>query len=150
MCGWSQFDFGILKQLLKVVSVIIDENSILVETLLKLVLMVFLCLRVAKSQLQPLTGLITNLECQRVVIFGLWHGDSKPSDVNEYLREFIEEAKKLLDDGFTFRGKRIRFRIVLYICDAPARSFLKCIKSHTGFFGCPLPTAFNTDCFLRN
>lgn len=92
-----------------------------------------------------MTGLITNLEFQRVVIFGLWHGDSKPSDVNEYLREFIEEAKKLLDDGFTFRGKRIRFRIVLYICDAPARSsFLKCIKSHTGFFGCPLPTAFNT------
>lgn len=118
-------------------SVIIDENSIPVEILLKISVDGVPMSKSSNIQLWPLTGMIANLEFPRVVIFGLWHGDSKPSDVNEYLREFIEEAKKLSDDVFTFRGKRIRFQIILYICDAPARSFLKCIKSHTGFFGCP-------------
>ena len=132
----NYFHFGILTQLLKVLSVI-DENSIPVEILLKISVDGIPMSKSGKSQLWPLTGLISNLEFQRVFLIGLWQGESKPSNVNEFLREFIEEAKKLSDEGFTFRGKRIRFQIVLYICDAPARSFLKCIKSHTGFFGCP-------------
>ena len=116
---------------------VIDDNSIPVEILLKISVDGVPLSKSSKSQLWPLTAMIANLEFERVFLIGLWHGESKPSDVNEYLREFIEEAKKLSDEGFTFRGKRIRFQIVLYICDAPARSFLKCIKSHTGFFGCP-------------
>ena len=132
----NYFHFGILTQLLKVLSVI-DENSIPVEIVLKISVDGIPMSKSGKSQLWPLTGLISNLEFQRVFLIGLWQGESKPSNVNEFLREFIEEAKKLSDEGFTFRGKRIRFQIVLYICDAPARSFLKCIKSHTGFFGCP-------------
>lgn len=49
----------------------------------------------------------------------------------------IDEAKQLSDEGFTFRGKRIRFKIILYVCDQQARFFLKYTKSHRGFFGCP-------------
>ncbi|XP_045024640.1 uncharacterized protein LOC116917443 isoform X2 [Daphnia magna] len=98
----------------------------------------------SKSQFWPLTGLIGNINFQKVFIIGLWHGQSKPSVANEFLKEFICEAKQLSEDGFSYRGKRIRFKIVLYVCDAPARSvkyliwrFVKYIKSHSGFLGCP-------------
>jgi hypothetical protein len=65
-----------------------------------------------------------------------WHGQSKLSNVEKYLKEFIDEAKQLSDEGFTFRRKRIRFLIILYVCDAPTRFFLKNTKSLRGFFGC--------------
>ncbi len=65
-----------------------------------------------------------------------WHGQSKLSNANKYLKEVIDEAKQLSDEGFTFRGKRIRFLIILYVCDAPTLFFLKYKKSLRGFFGC--------------
>ncbi|XP_032780332.1 uncharacterized protein LOC116918704 [Daphnia magna] len=134
--GGHYFHFGIFAQLVKILPLINDDR---VPEEIQLVISTdgVPLSKSSKSQFWPLTGLIGNIDFRKVFIIGLWHGQSKPSNANEFLKEFIFEAKQLSADSFSYRGKRIRFKIVLYVCDAPARSFVKFIKSHSGFFGCP-------------
>lgn len=60
-------------------------------------------------------------------------GSQKPANVNEFLADLIDEITSLTsnqtDIGF-------KIKIKAFICDAPARSFVKCVKSHNGYFGC--------------
>ena len=49
-----------------------------------------------------------------------------------YLQFFIEEYQYLHLSGIPFNGQNITIR---FLCDAPARQFLKSIKSHNGYNG---------------
>jgi len=41
-----------------------------------------------------------------------------------------------MEVGLTFHGKHYTVDVVGFACDAPARAYVKCIKGHTGYFGC--------------
>lgn len=45
------------------------------------------------------------------------------------MNEFIDEYYVLRDEGFDWNGKHYFLRIRAMICDAPACSFLKCVKN---------------------
>ncbi|XP_055927964.1 uncharacterized protein LOC129959167 [Argiope bruennichi] len=60
-------------------------------------------------------------------------GSSKPTNVKEFLSDFIDELASLAD-GQSDIGYQINVKS--FICDSPARSFVKCIKNHNGYFGC--------------
>ena len=62
-------------------------------------------------------------------------GVSKPNSVQEYLQSFLDEMLEL-ERGFDFKGSKFTISIKSFICDAPARQFLKCIKSHSGYSSC--------------
>ena len=74
-------------------------------------------------------------EC-RPFIVALWYGSGKPKPLDSYLRPFITEMKELLRDGLSFDNKHYVIRIRAFICDAPARAWIKCIKGHTGYSSC--------------
>lgn len=57
-------------------------------------------------------------------------------DCNEFLRDFIDEAKILVTEGFEYGGKHISVFIHSSIADAPAKSFVTATKGHTGYFSC--------------
>ncbi|KAI8115911.1 hypothetical protein CVS40_11942 [Lucilia cuprina] len=67
---------------------------------------------------------------------GVYEGYSKPKDVNEYIMEFVNEAKLLLENGICFENKLFEIKIGCFIMDAPARSFVLGIKGHNGYFSC--------------
>lgn len=69
-------------------------------------------------------------------IVGIYHGMSKPSSIEEFLNEFGNEFCILRDEGFNWNGKKYFLRIRAITCDAPARSFIKCVKHCTGYYGC--------------
>jgi hypothetical protein len=77
-------------------------------------------------------------------IVALYYGQGKPSDVNEYLYNFLEEYKKLKQTGVHFNGKILGVDIKAIVCDAPARQYLKCIKGHAGFQACERCTVQGT------
>ena len=35
-----------------------------------------------------------------------------------------------------YKGRNHCFKVDGFICDAPARSFILCVKGHSGYFGC--------------
>ena len=90
--------------------------------------------RSSSTQLWPILGKIVGLQCPFMI--GAFCGPSKPSNVNEFLHSFIEEATALQTQGLTLQGITFRARPVCFVCDAPARALLKQTKSHTGYYGC--------------
>lgn len=94
------------------------------------------------SQLWPIIGQVCNStyclpsNVNSLFLIGLYHGELKPNSSEEYLSEFIRELAEIFVDGLSFRSSNITVKIAMFICDAPARQFLKCIVSHNSYFGC--------------
>lgn len=79
---------------------------------------------------------------------GIYHGNSKPNDSNNYLKYFIEEAKYLTKNGIELNGNLFKVSIMAFCCDSPAKSFILKIKSHTGFSSCT--RCFHEGEYLQN
>jgi len=60
----------------------------------------------------------------------------KPKCSHEFLSDFILESKELITEGIVLNGSRIKVGIKLFICDAPAKSFILNTKGHSGFYSC--------------
>lgn len=86
--------------------------------------------------------MLKNTKKSRVFLIGLYHGSSKPKDVNDFLKDFIDEMKLIKLHGITNQSIIIHATITGFICDAPARAFLKCIKCHSGFSSCERRVVF--------
>lgn len=60
------------------------------------------------------------------MIIAIWCGSaSKPTDLNQYLRPFVDELKNLLSNGVEINGHQVTVYFRCCICDTPARSFIK-------------------------
>ncbi|XP_033225680.1 uncharacterized protein LOC117178360 [Belonocnema kinseyi] len=66
----------------------------------------------------------------------IYCGNSKPLSVDDYLRELIHELNILQANGIVIENKLFNVRIHCFVCDMPARTFLKCTKGHGGFYAC--------------
>jgi len=67
-------------------------------------------------------------------IVGVYRGPSKPPIT--FLNNLVTELQELLTTGLTINSQNITVEISSIICDAPARAFVKCIKSHSGYSSC--------------
>ena len=83
-------------------------------------------------QLWPILGLIENY----IFIIALFCGDGKPDCLDGFLNDFLKESLLLSGEGLYYNDKKIDVTLKAFICDAPSRSFLKCIQSHTGYYSC--------------
>jgi hypothetical protein len=70
-------------------------------------------------------------------VLGVFQGNSKPANVNDYMEDFVNEILHLQENGFLYRGKLIKIIIFGFNCDAPANALMKSIKIHTGYESCP-------------
>ena len=69
-------------------------------------------------------------------VAGMYCGDSKPASASEFLEDFVEECCKLIKEGFVIDNTVYKVQIDAFVCDTPARSFIKCTKGHSGFYSC--------------
>lgn len=49
----------------------------------------------------------------------------KPSERDVFLRPFIDEAKDVISNGFEINGRNVSVRIRCFVCDTPARSYMR-------------------------
>lgn len=89
-------------------------------------------------QFWPILGMVSNFKCIKSPVFpiGIYCGKEKPKSTNSYLSEFVTELKKLISEGFIWKGQTIPVVLKGFILDAPAKSFLLNIKGHGGYFSC--------------
>jgi hypothetical protein len=86
-------------------------------------------------ELWPVLCLIKNLQFEPFVV-GLYCGKKKPSSLNDYLKEFVEELQFVLKSGLEFENCHYTVKPQCFVGDAPARAFIKNVKGHSGYFGC--------------
>ncbi|XP_051155831.1 uncharacterized protein LOC127287930 [Leptopilina boulardi] len=67
---------------------------------------------------------------------GIYYGNGKPADVDEYMEEFITDLNNILQNGLEVSGRIMNVSLKCFSCDTPARAFLKCTIGHTGRYAC--------------
>ena len=67
---------------------------------------------------------------------GLYSGKSKPQSADEFLEDFLRDIQSTLENGLYINDKHRTVSIHSFVCDAPARQFLKKVKSHSGYNSC--------------
>lgn len=71
-----------------------------------------------------------------VDVIGIYKGEGKPTYVNEFLRRFVDEAVKLVNEGVKYKEKWYKVRIHALVCDAPAKAYILQVTHHTGYSSC--------------
>ncbi|KAF7258120.1 hypothetical protein EG68_03577 [Paragonimus skrjabini miyazakii] len=71
-------------------------------------------------------------------VVGVYRGPVKPSDVQAYLRQCIDELDVLYRDGLVIPGSTSCIFVVLssVVCDISTRCFVKQCRDHAGYSGC--------------
>lgn len=94
--------------------------------------------RSSKSQLWTILIEFTNcnLLSGYVLPIGIFHGNSKPKSIHEFLNPFLSDILTLLNCGLNVNGNIYQFEVGHVVCDSPAKSFLLNVKSFNAYFGC--------------
>ena len=69
-------------------------------------------------------------------IIAAYKGIGKPAILSRYLDEFVKELNHLLENGVIIECEHFEIEVMCFICDTPARAFIKNISGHTGFYAC--------------
>lgn len=70
----------------------------------------------------PILGSI--LPHGNVFIIGVYYGEEKPKNVNDFLYDFISEVIDLYTNGILINNFQYLFKIKYFVCDAPAKSYI--------------------------
>lgn len=74
----------------------------------------------------PILASIHKMPEIQPMVIAIWSGPtSKPDDLNAYLSKFVKELNELLENGISVNDYHIHISIRSFLCDTPARAFLK-------------------------
>jgi len=147
-CGGQYIYFGIRKCLEMAESCDLFELTVNVDGI-----------PIYKSSSLQFWPILCKINSMQPVIIALYMGSSKPTSADEFLADFVDEMEQLQCGGFVGSNGEVTPVILrAFVCDAPARAFVKNIKSHTSLNACERciavgksvhnRTVFNTsDCF---
>ena len=127
--------FGIRRNLERIVNVALHKDKVL-ELLFNMDgLPLF---KSSSLEFWPILGKIFSTDHYeyKPFIISIYSGFGKPQSFENYLSDFIEEINNLLKNGIEIKGYRFQIKVKCFICDRPARAFIKCIKGHNGYFAC--------------
>lgn len=79
----------------------------------------------SKFQLWPILCNVHEFPDLQALPIGIFIGQSKPADVNEFLTPFVDEIIPFLDNGVVLNDHTITIKLRCFICDSPARAFVK-------------------------
>lgn len=80
----------------------------------------------SKNEFWPILGNVFEIPSAQPFIIGIYYGVGKPKNIDIYLEDFVMEMKQLLNEGIRLSSnKSITVKIRCFICDSPARAFIK-------------------------
>ena len=138
--GGSYYHFGIADHIQKLVEknfISTDANEIKLQINIDGIPI----FKSSNTQLWPILGKIVNADCipnANPFVIGIFCGQSKPADIQAYLQDFVEEVKFFETNLLEIPNlkKHIKITILCFVCDAPARAFLKQTKGHNAYYRC--------------
>lgn len=79
----------------------------------------------SKDELWPILFNIAEMQSVRPMVIGIYHGKSKASNLESYLLPMVDELKLAMEKGIFINGHKITVKLRCFICDSPARAFIK-------------------------
>ncbi|OXU16618.1 hypothetical protein TSAR_016174 [Trichomalopsis sarcophagae] len=71
-----------------------------------------------------------------VEVLSIYHGEDKPTDVNEFFKQFQEEITFFINNGIDYKNKHYSVTFEQLVCDAPAKEYVLCVKYHSEYYSC--------------
>jgi hypothetical protein len=136
IAGGSYYYFGVANSLrcqLKALSPALDDLASLTLHFNVDGLPLF---RSSNMQLWPILGMVAEAYKKEPFLISIFSGSCKPKSLDDFLGDFDNEMKMLLLQGLDYNGHHYAINIGSFICDTPARSFMKCTKGHSGYNSC--------------
>uniref|UniRef100_A0A182P9T4 Transposase domain-containing protein n=1 Tax=Anopheles epiroticus TaxID=199890 RepID=A0A182P9T4_9DIPT len=90
----------------------------------------------SRTQFWPILMKVFNVPGIPVMTVAIFHGESKPHSVEQFLRPFVTELNNLQFKGLHIGNDVYWVGLRSIIADAPARAFIKGVKSHGAYEGC--------------
>uniref|UniRef100_A0A1B0EYU1 Uncharacterized protein n=1 Tax=Phlebotomus papatasi TaxID=29031 RepID=A0A1B0EYU1_PHLPP len=95
----------------------------------------------SRHEFWPILASIHEMSGAPPMIIGIYYGVGKPNDVKWFLTPFISELQNILDKGIIIDGVdgdsvHIRVQLRAFICDSPARAYVKGVTYCNGQHGC--------------
>lgn len=90
----------------------------------------------------PILCRVMNSANSTPFIASLFCGRGKPTNLEAFLGHFLLETQELIQGSLLPEGSHSDEQLTAVMCDAPAHSFVKRIKSHNGYNGCELNGVF--------
>ncbi|XP_061168353.1 uncharacterized protein LOC133177312 [Saccostrea echinata] len=135
-CGGQYYYFDISRYVLDQLSTSIESLSDGFRLHLQINIDGLPLFKSTQHQFWPILGRFVNTEHKKPFIIGIFSGTSKPNNLDEFLGEFLNEYREFNMNGLNIGEKVVYIDIHSVICDAPARAFVKCVKSFSGYHGC--------------
>jgi hypothetical protein len=89
----------------------------------------------SNTQLWPILCLARTPMLSDPFTVAIYKGSTKPP-CGEYFKQFVDEMKDLLSEGICYENVTYNVAIHSFVCDAPARAFIKQVKGHMSYSGC--------------
>lgn len=85
------------------------------------------------SELYPIIGVAAS----KIFTIAIYHGNEKPYDFNEFIKDFVDEAADLSQNGLVINSNQaVSCRIKMILLDAVAKASVLCVKGHNGYSSC--------------
>lgn len=79
----------------------------------------------SKDEFWPILFNIAEMPEVKPMVIGIYCGKSKPSNLGAYLMPLVDEFNSIMSCGVHIMGHKITVKIRSFICDSPARAFIK-------------------------
>lgn len=66
----------------------------------------------------------TGIKEAKPFVIGIWCGNGKPKDLNEFLERLVDDLNEVIANGIGINGFQLNIKRVCFVADSPARSFL--------------------------
>jgi hypothetical protein len=70
-------------------------------------------------------------------------GVGKPP-IDLFFKDFVLDLNNLISNGLNFEGTCYSVHVRAFICDAPAKAYMRCVKLYSGYYGCDRCTTKGT------
>lgn len=87
------------------------------------------------TQFWPILAYVRDSKLKEPIVVAIYCGNDKPP-VEPFLEEFVNELNDLVLSGIDIGSAKFVIKIRTFICDAPARSYLKRCVLHNAYYGC--------------
>lgn len=86
------------------------------------------------TEFWPILCNIEGLDNIKPFAVAVYCGVGKPP-IQEFFKDFILDLNNLLENGLTYNEINYRVNVRAFICDAPAKAFMRCVKLYSGYWG---------------
>ena len=124
-CGGEYYHFGIKNNIVNIISVQYDCEPIAQTLQLQINIDGLPLFKSSSHQFWPILGRLVNIPSNEPFVIGIFSGTTKPTNIANYLKDFITEFKELKENGITYFEERFNIILSSVICDAPAKAFVK-------------------------